>query len=93
MKKILVLLFVFLLGMPVFSEIITGGVECSVEDARSDVFSSPPIGPNFEYLRANLVDSNYGENISTLLSGKAELKDRTLAKFSDGSYGDRKSVV
>lgn len=38
MKKILVLLFVFLLGMPVFSEIITGGVECSVEDARSDVF-------------------------------------------------------
>lgn len=87
MKKILVLLFVFLLGMPVFSEIITGGVECSVEDARSDVFSSPPIGPIFEYLRANLVDSNYGENISTLLSGNAELKDRTLAKFSDGSYG------
>lgn len=87
MKRIFVLLFIFLLGAPVFSEVITGGVECSVEDARTDVFSTAPIKPDFNYLIANLVDQNYGENISTLLSGKTELKDRTLAKFSDGSYG------
>lgn len=32
-------------------------------------------------------DINNSENISMLLKGVTDLKDRTLAKFSDGSYG------
>lgn len=88
MKKFLVFVFFMIFStLPVLSEIITGGIEYSVEDARADVFSSSPLKPDFNYLKSNLVDNNYGENISTLLTGKTELKDRILAKFSDGSYG------
>lgn len=88
MKNFLVFVFsIFFSILPVFSEVITGGVEYSVEDARIDVFSSSPLKPDLNYLQSNLVDINYAENISTLLMGKTELKDRILAKFSDGSYG------
>lgn len=73
--------------MPVSAKIITGGVEVSVEQAREEIFSNSTPNLDFELIKAKFFDNNRTENIITLLKGVTELKDRTLAKFSDGSYG------
>ena len=73
--------------MPVSAKFITGGVEVSVNQAREEIFSNSTPNPDFKLIKTNAIDSNHFENLATLLKGITELKDRTLAKFSDGSYG------
>jgi hypothetical protein len=88
MRKCLLILVLFLFfAVPVEAKIITGGVEVSVNQAREELFSNSAPNPDFNLLKSNLIDINHFENLSTLLKGITELKDRTLAKFSDGSYG------
>ena len=86
-KCFLILVLILFFAVPVSAKIITGGVEVSVEQAREEIFSDSTPNLDFRLIRANFFDNNRAENITTLLKGVTELKDRTLAKFSDGSYG------
>lgn len=76
-----------ILSFQVNAQIITGEVEYNADIAREEVFSKPVEKINFEKLKKRYYDSDNLENINYLFKGITELKDRKLAKFSDGSYG------
>ena len=80
MKQILLTIVYLFLSLQVQSAIVTGGVEYNYENKAEQ-------GVDFEFIRVHLIDSNNIENLNYLYQGKVDLKDRTLAKFSDGSYG------
>ena len=77
MKRfILIFLFIFLC-VPVNAQIITGEVEYNTEATEK---------LSYDDLRSRFFDSDNSDNLSYLFQGITELKDRKLAKFSDGSY-------
>ncbi len=87
MKKIVLILTVsVLLSQIAFGAILTGGVEYSVDDARIELQNNRPAVTDFLLTQNNITDKNNKENLSYLLKGITELKDRTLGLFSDGSY-------
>ena len=83
---ILILSFLFFL-MPVQAQIITGEIEYNTDLAREETFSKPLEKISFDKIYPRFYDSKNIENLNYLLQGITELKDRKLAKFSDGSYG------
>ena len=87
MKKFIIMLtLLFFCIQTSFGAILTGGVEYSVEDARIELQNNRPQVTDFLLTQNNIIDNNNKENISYLLKGITELKDRTLGLFSDGSY-------
>ena len=87
MKRFILLLFIFILSTAVQAKIITGEVEYNEEIAREETFSKPIEKISFDKLYNRFFDSNNTENLNNLYKGITELKDRKLAKFSDGTYG------
>ena len=87
MKKLFIILGLFIFMLPSDSAIITGEVEYNAEGVRDVVFREPIKPLSFENIRNNLIDSNLTENLFCLLQNKTELNDRKIAKFSDGTYG------
>ncbi len=78
MKRfILISLFIFFC-LPVNAQIITGEVEYNTETIQEQL--------SYESLKNKFFDSDNIENLNYLFQGITELKDRKLAKFSDGSY-------
>ena len=69
------------------SQIITGGVEYDEQSAQQEILNSPLQTVNSSFVTQNLFDQNRQENLRSLLNGNVDLKDRTLASFSDGTYG------
>lgn len=86
--RFLLILFIFTaLILPAQAEmLLTGEVEYTTDSARSELINSRPQKPDEKFVSIYLKDENYNENISALLKGSVELKDRTLAMFSDNSY-------
>lgn len=79
MKRFFIILFAIFLSCQLSNaQIITGEVEYNTEYQLERL--------NFKELRNKFFDSNNIENLNYLLNGITELKDRKLAKFSDGSY-------
>lgn len=87
MKKVILIIFFMLTILPLRAEIITGGVEYNTNSARIDLLQTEKQTIPKVLLNANLIDQNHAQNLSMMLKGVTELKDRTLAYFSDGSYG------
>lgn len=88
MKKNLLLLCLFFTVNMAFADMVLQGVaEYNVQSAREEVQKSVQCKINPRQFAPNLVDLNYAENITALLKGQVELKDRTLALFSVGTYG------
>ena len=88
MVRVIVVVFMIIsFGLPVSAKMITGEVQYSVNGVREEVFETEPASFDREKIKQRLVDYNRAENINSLLKGVTELKDRTLAYFSDGSYG------
>lgn len=87
MKRFILILFTFVFCISSQARIITGEVEYNAEFARDEVFSKPVEKISLDKIRNRLFDSENIENLNYLLKGVTELKDRKLAKFSDGSYG------
>lgn len=75
-RFILIFIFIFLC-IPVNAQIITGEVEYNTEATEN---------LSYDDLRNRFYDGNNTENLNYLFQGITELKDRKLAKFSDGSY-------
>lgn len=86
LKKILPVLIIFFV-LPVQAQtMLTGKIDYTVDSAREELLKNPVKKLNPELVKANLNDKNYLENKTYSLKGKAELKDRTLAFFSDSTY-------
>lgn len=88
MKKFLLLLCLFFIVNLAFADmILQGGAEYNVQSAREEVQENVQYKINPRQFSPNLVDINRAENLTALLKGQVELKDRTLALFSVGTYG------
>lgn len=85
MKKF-ILLFVLLVSLPAYCEVLTGEVMYSVRDASIELQQNRPQTLDYLIAQNNFVDKNHTENYSALLKGVTKLSDRTLGIFSDGSY-------
>lgn len=80
MKRFILLLFtLILINSAAYAQIITGEVEYNAERSGITKYS-------IEDLRNYFYDADNTINLNYLYQGVTELKDRKLAKFSDGSY-------
>ncbi len=87
MRFLFGLFFLIALILPAQAEMfLTGEVEYTTDSARSELINSKPQRADEKFISIYLKDENYNENIAALLKGSVELKDRTLAMFSDNSY-------
>lgn len=88
MKKFLSLIcLLFTVNVAFADLILQGGAEYNVKSARQEVQASVQYKLNPRQFAQNFVDLNRDENFTALLNGQVELKDRTLALFSIGTYG------
>ncbi len=87
MKKLITIIIfcITICTIPANSQIITGGIETTVEQAWDEISLSEEKFNPYNIIH-NFKDPNYRENQAMLLKGVTELKDRKLGKFSDGSY-------
>ena len=75
MRGFIIIFLLIMLMLPANSEnTITGGVEYTTNSAREELLTTPKETVPFELVKSNLIDL------------KADLKDCTVGKFSDGSY-------
>lgn len=87
MRVLLLILLVLYIALPANAQmLLTGEVEHSVTSFRNELSQFKPQQIDKKFLLIQIKDGNYIENISMLLKGNVELKDRILAKFSDNSY-------
>ncbi len=85
-KKIIIILCILII-QPAFSEtFLTGKIDYTVNSAREELLNTetPKISPTL--ISQNIIDKNYKENLKYFLQGNINLKDRTLAFFSDSTY-------
>ena len=76
-----------MLNLSVSAEVITGAVEYSESLAQQEMIETTPECVDLTFINNNLIDANRIANFLNILKGSTDLKDRTLAAFSDGSYG------
>ena len=87
MKKFILIIFIMVALGAQADMVLQGEVKYNVETARDELTSVTVPSPNIQQIRDNYFDKNFKENAIYLLKGKAKLKDRELAFFSDNSYG------
>ena len=87
MQRLILVILLMFLSCTVNAKIITGEVEYNAEIAREETFAKPIEKVSFDKIYNHFYDSDNIENLNYLFQGITELKDRKLAKFSDGSYG------
>ena len=90
MKKVVSLLFflfVFIGNIAYADIILEGEAEYNVYSAKNALEETVQYRINPKIFKFHLLDVNRLENMTALLKGQAELKDRTLAIFSNGNYG------
>lgn len=76
-----------MLNIPAMAEtILTGGVDYNVNSARKELFQNYEPYINRNLLNLHAYDVQNKTNLICLLKGQTDLKDRTLAMFSDGTY-------
>ena len=85
MKRFILLVLFLLFISPCNAQIITGEVEYNTNSQMVSGKQTQKI--SFNKIRNHFFDSNNVENLNYLFKGITELKDRKLARFSDGSYG------
>ncbi len=68
-------------------EILYGATEYNVNSARESVSQGIVYKISPETFKSALYDLNNQENLQNILNGNLSSKDRTLAFFSDSSYG------
>jgi len=86
MKLLFIPIILISLSLCTNAAIITGQVEYTEQSAKEELLNTIPASIPKEQFRANIFDYDNTENTYLLLKGQTELKDRTLARFSDGSY-------
>ena len=87
MKNFLVILLLLIFTVPAYADmVLTGGVNYTTDKARKELLDEKPSKIDSKIVRNFAVDNDFENNMSALLNGQVELKDRTLAIFSDNSY-------
>ena len=87
MKRYLIVLILLIFGLTSHAEVLQGGVSYDVDSARDDLMESVSYTIKTDEINGFYTDAEYEQNADYMLKGVTDLKDRTLAYFSDGSYG------
>lgn len=83
-----VLAFIFFATVPAFAELVLyANAEFNVESAKNFVLDGIKYKINPETYIDKMFDRNNGWHKENLKNGKTQLEDRTLAYFSDSTYG------
>ena len=87
MKKYLLtaILLIFML-IPANAEVLQGGVAYDENSARNEVMDGISYTIDSSYINGYAYDGEHDQNVGFMLNGMTELKDRTLAYFSDNTY-------
>ena len=86
MRKFIILL-ILILSVPANCEMLTCSVQYSVEDAKLELQNNKPRSIDFLLTNNNFIDKDREKNLYSLYKGITKVNDRTLALFSDDSYG------
>ena len=86
MKKYLLIAILLIFGMSVRAEVLQGGISYDVNSARNELLDGINYTIDSKYINNFICDTEYNQNIGYILQGLTELKDRTLAYFSDNTY-------
>ena len=82
---------IFIIGVlfnPVFADtMLYGSAEYNVNSAREQVADGVAYKINKNIFQSKLYDYDNKTNLQNIINGNLELKDRTLAFFSDSTYG------
>jgi len=87
MKKVVLIFLISFFPLQVCAKVITGEIRYDVNSARNEVMNVSQTDFDKQNIKNYIVDLNGKKNISNILKGQTVLIDRTLAYFSDGSYG------
>ena len=87
MKKYLLtaILLIFML-IPANAEVLQGGVAYEENSALNEVMDGISYTIDSSYINGYAYDGEHDQNVGFMLNGMTELKDRTLAYFSDNTY-------
>lgn len=86
MKKYLLIVLILIFGITVHAEVLQGGVTYDVNSARNELLDGINYTIDSKYINGFIYDGEHSQNVDYILQGLTELKDRTLAYFSDGTY-------
>ena len=86
MKKYLLIVLILIFGISANAEVLQGGVSYDVNSARNELLDGINYTIDSKYINGFYYDSEHDKNVGFILQGLTELKDRTLAYFSDGTY-------
>ena len=87
MLKYFLLLIVIFFTIPVYGQtVLTGEVNYNIQSEKEELFNTPRKKLDSFLVAKNINDKNNIENLKYYLKGNVELKDRTLAFFSDSTY-------
>lgn len=86
MKKYLLIATLLFFGLTANAEVIQGGVSYDVNSARSELMDGISYTIDSQYVNGFFYDGEHEQNVNYILQGVTELKDRTLAYFSDNTY-------
>ncbi len=90
MKRYLIVLILLIFGLTSHAEVLQGGVSYDVDSARDDLMESVSYTIKTDEINGFYTDAEYEQNANYMLKGVTDLKDRTLAYFSDGTYAVQK---
>lgn len=86
MKRYLLIATLFIFCLTANAEILQGGVTYDVNSARKDLMDSVSYTLGSDEINGFYTDADYEQNYNCILKGVTDLKDKTLAYFSDGTY-------
>ena len=72
--------------IPANAEVLQGGVAYDENSARNEVMDGISYTIDSSYINGYAYDGEHDQNVGFMLNGMTELKDRTLAYFSDNTY-------
>ena len=85
-KYLLIATILIFFGISVQAEVLQGGVSYDVNSARNELLDGINYTIDSKYLNGFYYDIEHNQNVNFMLQGVTELKDRTLAYFSDNTY-------
>lgn len=91
-RRIYILALIIFFILPVQAEVLQGGVSYDVNSAREELLNGIKYTIDSNYVNNFYQDSEYEQNTNYILQGMTELKDRTLAYFSDNTYAVMKKI-
>ena len=89
MKRLVLILLAIFLSLPATALMLHGNAEFNAEIAREQTFRNIKYSFDQTTFQNFWKDPNFDKNYKAVSNGQTKIENRTLAWFSDGTYGVR----